>query len=676
MGIAITEVQRAIQRSIADVTGRTRPVGTVRGMATGDSDAWRRHWADLARLGLLTITVQGGGLDDQCAALEQAAAELVPGPVLPTVLAGMLLARHPDSVPAKELLRRIADGSATAAVALSAAEVVLGAHPGSHLLLCANENWFLVDPGEAEVTEVDTADFSRPAARIGSFPEERLLPNVSTRLVNDLAATLATAEAAGVAGWCVRTASEYAKVRKQFGRAIGSFQAIKHLCVEMFCRAEQAAALAWDAARAFDQGQHGLAASAAAAIALDAAVENAKDCVQVLGGIGFTWEHDAHLYLRRAIVLREWLGGGDRWRQRTADLALAGARRQLSLEQRHDPEIRTRAEQIAALPPKEQRDRLVETGYLVPHWPKPYGLDAEPATQLLIDNELTRAGITRPDLIIGAWAAPTIISHGTEEQRERFVLPTLRGEIQWCQLFSEPEAGSDLASLRTKATKVDGGWRLSGQKVWTSRAREADWAICLARTDATAPKHKGITYFLVDMRSEGIDIRPLREITGDARFNEVFLDGVLVPDDCVVGAVNDGWKLARATLANERVAMSTGSSLGEAVERLIGQLDDPDPVARHRLGALVAQGLAVSVVDLRATLRTLDGQGPGPESSVCKLIGMAHRQDVAETALELLGSRQELLYEFLLTRCLSIAGGTSQVLRNLVGERLLGLPRE
>lgn len=359
----------------------------------------------------------------------------------------------------------------------------------------------------------------------------------------------------------------------------------------MYCRAEQATALAWDAARAYDDGgQHSLAASAAAAMALDAAVDNAKDCIQVLGGIGFTWEHDAHLYLRRAIALREWLGGGDGWRQRTADLALAGARRQLSLEQRHDPEIRAGAERIAALQPKERRDRPVETGYLVPHWPKPYGLDASPATQLLIDEELRRDG----------------------EQRERFVLPTLRGEIQWCQLFSEPEAGSDLASLRTRATKVDGGWRLSGQKVWTSRATEADWAICLARTDGAAPKHKGITYFLVNMRSAGIDIRPLREITGDARFNEVFLDGVLVPDDCVVGEVNDGWRLARATLANERVAMSTGSSLGEAVERLIGQLADPDPVARQRLGALVAQGLAVSVVDLRAALRQLGGPGPRP----------------------------------------------------------------
>src|SRR5439155_10213537 len=180
-----------------------------------------------------------------------------------------------------------------------------------------------------------------------------------------------------------------------------------------------------------------------------------------------------------------------------------------------------------------------------------------------------------------------------------------RGEIEWCQLFSEPDAGSDLAALRTAASRVDGGWRLRGQKVWTSRAREADWAICLARTDPAAPKHEGITYFLVDMRSAGIEVRPLREITGDARFNEVFLDGVEVPDDCVVGEVNGGWRLARATLANERVAMSGGSSLGEAVERLLARVVDPDPVTRERLGALVAQGAAGALVDFRATLRLL-----------------------------------------------------------------------
>jgi alkylation response protein AidB-like acyl-CoA dehydrogenase len=239
--------------------------------------------------------------------------------------------------------------------------------------------------------------------------------------------------------------------------------------------------------------------------------------------------------------------------------------------------------------------------------------------------------------------------------------------------------------LRTKATRADGGWRLDGPKVWTSAAVEADWGICLARTDPDAPKHDGITYFLVDMRSPGITLRPLREITGEARFNEVFLDDVFVPDDCVVGEVDGGWKLARTTLANERVAIGAGSSLGAGVERLL-TLAGPDLSAedRERVGFLVAQGLSVSLVDLRATMRQLDGRGPGPESSVCKLVGVRQRQDVAEAVVDLLGPAAAAVddatagdvREFLLTRCLSIAGGTTQVLRNLVAERILGLPRE
>jgi alkylation response protein AidB-like acyl-CoA dehydrogenase len=528
-----------------------------------------------------------------------------------------------------------------------------------------------------------------------SVPPEGLLRELRSADVADLAATLFAAEATGVAGWCLRAATDYARVREQFGQPIGSFQAIKHLCAEMLCRVEQAAAVAWDAARAADDApdQHPLAAAVAAAVALDAAVDTAKDCIQVLGGTGFTWEHDAHLYLRRALALRQILGGGAVWRRRAAELALGGARRQLriNLDEATEPDraaVRAAAQEIAALPPSRQRLRLADSGYLAPHWPTPYGLDASPARQLVIDEELGRAGVRRPDLVIGGWAVPTILRHGSPAQRERFVRPTLRGEIVWCQLFSEPGAGSDLASLRTRAVREEGGWRLTGQKVWTSLAREADWAICLARTDPQAPKHRGITYFLVNMRDQGIEVRPLREITGDAVFNEVFLDGVFVPDECVVGEVGGGWRLARTTLANERVAMSGGSALGDGVERVIevahsrGVAQEPD--VRERVGALVAEGVAVSLLDLRATLRRLGGGDPGPESSVRKLVGVRHRQSVAEAALDLFGpdgavvddSTRALVHEFLLSRCLSIAGGTTQILLTLAGERILGLPRQ
>src|SRR5699024_3054590 len=211
------------------------------------------------------------------------------------------------------------------------------------------------------------------------------------------------------------------------------------------------------------------------------------------------WEHDAHLYFRRALSLRQVLGGSDVWRRRTAELTLDGTRRHLRLEldeatEARRPDVRAEVERIAQTPEGGRRDALATAGLLTPHWPEPYGRGAGAGEQLLIDEELERAGIERPDLIIGAWAAPTIIEHGTDEQIARFVPATLRGEISWCQLFSEPGAGSDLASLRTSAERIDGGWKLSGQKVWTSLAVESDWAICLARTDKDARKHKGITY--------------------------------------------------------------------------------------------------------------------------------------------------------------------------------------
>jgi alkylation response protein AidB-like acyl-CoA dehydrogenase len=416
-------------------------------------------------------------------------------------------------------------------------------------------------------------------------------------------------------------------------------------------------------------------------------VRNAQACIQVLGGIGFTFEHDAHFRLRRATSLRSLLGSPDGFAASLAARAEGGVRRrvEVDLDGRADavrPDVRRVVAQVASLPAGEQRAALVDAGYLAPHWPAPYGLAAGPVEQLVIDEELTAAGVERPDLKIGAWAAPTILAHGSDEQRERFVRPTLLGELTWCQLFSEPEAGSDLASLRTRAERVEDGWRLTGQKVWTSLAHEADWAICLARTDPDLPPHKGIGYFLVDMRSEGIEVRPLRELTGDAMFNEVFLDGVLVPDDCLVGEPGDGWRLARTTLANERVAMA-GSKLGLSTERAVELAAGASPTGRVRVGEMVALATVCSLLGVRSTLRSLAGQGPGAESSVAKLLGVRSRQEASELVVELLGDRVVLggedvdrdVHEMLLTRCLSIAGGTTQILRNVVAERILGLPR-
>ncbi|WP_326569785.1 acyl-CoA dehydrogenase [Amycolatopsis rhabdoformis] len=694
MAVALTGEQAALAAAIHDWASAHDPVAAVRA-AEPTGALVPPGFADLGLTGVAlppSVGGAGGSVADLAAGLAAAASALVPGPLLSTALAGLLLGRG-------ELVEAIAGGTAQVAVLQSApcsdgfldgpSAAVPGLTAEAWLLVPVPGGHVLLKPGVAVVEPLAPFDFSRPLAR-ARFDRVPVADVLALPDVRDFAATLAAAEAAGVARWCLDTAVAYARVREQFGQVIGAFQAVKHLCAEMLCRAEAAEALAWDAASAAFGPQHAIAAASAAAVALDAAVDNAKDCVQVLGGLGFTWDHPAHLYLRRALALRHWLGGSTRWRLRAADLALAGSRRTLDVEVGDSPEVAEIVRSIAALPEPRRRVALADAGLLAPHWPAPYGRGAGPAEQLRIDAALASVGLRRPDLVIGAWAVPTILAHGTEEQRERFTAPTLRGELTWCQLFSEPGAGSDLAALRTTAVRVAGGWRLSGQKVWTSLAREADWAICLARTDPDAPKHRGITYFLVDMHSPGITTRPLREITGASVFNEVFLDDVFVPDADVVSTPGDGWRLARTTLAGERVALGKGSAAGEGVEALVAALADSgaaakgEPVpdvgesARERLGALIGSGSACSVLDLRATLRRLDDRGPGAESSVAKLLGVRHRQAVAEFALDL---APDLLpaapqsHEFLLTRCLSIAGGTTQVLLSAVAERVLGLPR-
>ena len=309
------------------------------------------------------------------------------------------------------------------------------------------------------------------------------------------------------------------------------------------------------------------------------------------------------------------------------------------------------------------------------------------------DEEFATARLRRPHLQVGAWVLPTLIAHGSPAQQERWIPGTLRGEISWCQMFSEPGAGSDLASLTTRAERTDGGWLLSGQKVWTTLAHQADFAICLARTSPDKPKHDGITCFIVDMATPGLDIRPLRELTGHEMFNEVFLDGVFVPDDAVVGGVDHGWKAARTTLENERVSMGSGSSFGPGVENVLRlalagstQVDGSSlgPLDADELGRLLAEGQSLAVLGLRTTLRALTGAEPGPESSVRKLLGVEHEQRVQEAGLAHLGPQGAAadgeaamwIAGFLGNRCLTIAGGTSEVQRNVIAERLLGLPRD
>jgi 3-oxochol-4-en-24-oyl-CoA dehydrogenase len=700
----VTDEQFAARALVRDWARSSGSSEATRSVERGEADAWRPVFAGLADLGLFGVAISedrggaGGSIEDLCAMVEEAAKALVPGPVATTALA-TLLADDP------EVLAALAAGERFAAVALEGdlrfdgatasgtLPLVLGAAEGTVLIVPAGGKSLLIDgAGEGvRIEPLPAADFSRPLARVvlTSAPATVI---AECQRVEELAATLLAAEAAGITRWSLDTAVAYAKVREQFGKPIGSFQAVKHLCAEMLCRAEQAEVAAADAARAAadtDRDQFSIAAALAASIGIAAAKANVKDCIQVLGGIGCTWEHDAHLYLRRAHsigrVLGGLQGGAERWLRRITALTQAGVRRRLGIDlsevESLRPEIAGAVAEVAALAEEKRQVALAEAGLLAPHWPARHGRGASPAEQLLIDQEMSAAGVVRPDLVIGWWAAPTILEHGTPEQVERFVPATLRGEFLWCQLFSEPGAGSDLASLRTKAVRGDGGWLLTGQKVWTSAAHKARWGVCLARTDPDAPKHKGITYFLVDMKSPGIEIRPLREITGNALFNEVFLDNVFVPDEMVVGTVNDGWRLARTTLANERIAMATGTALGNPMEELLKVLAriDLDVAQQDRLGRLIVAAQTGALLDQRIAQLAVGGQDPGAQSSVRKLIGVRYRQALAEYAMDvsegggLVANRA--VFDFLNTRCLTIAGGTEQILLTVAAERLLGLPR-
>lgn len=720
MGIGITQEQRDLVEAAGGWAARAVPPEEVRKLLDGAPARRGRpaYWDQLAAQGLLGLHLPeadgggGGELLDLAVVLEELGRTALPGPYLPTTLAAALL-HHAG---ARDLVRALATGELIGAVALGpgsltavedadgyvldgTAPPVLAGADAELLVLAAEAStgtvWLAVDAEALTVRVHESADPTRPTAEVSAqgvaVPGERLL-SVDGALVRDLAGVLFAAEACGTAAWALHTAAEHARVREQFGRPIGQFQAIKHLCADMLVRCEQARALVWDAARALHEPSdvRGLVAALATGTALDAAVTCSKDCIQVLGGIGFTWEHDAHLYLRRATVARQLLGTGDSHRLRAARYATDGARRALRLELpaeagEYRAQARTVIDGVRGLDPAAVRRALAPTGYAAPHLPKPYGLGAGPVQQLAIQQELAAAEVRIGDLGIATWVVPSLIAHGTPEQQERYLLPSLRGDLLWCQLFSEPEAGSDLASLRTRAERVDGGgWRINGQKVWTSAAQWSSHGILLARTDPDAPKHKGLTFFLVDMATPGIDVRPLKEITGDSLFNEVYFDDVLLPADAVVGEVDNGWRVARTTLDNERVHMADQLTFDTGLEALLDRAADLDGSVRARLGTLAAEAHALGCIGLRTTLQQVSGLEPGAGASIRKLVQTPHQQKVAELALELLGPAgavgegvgERALHGFLMARCLTIAGGTTQVQLNVVAERLLGLPRD
>ena len=348
--------------------------------------------------------------------------------------------------------------------------------------------------------------------------------------------------------------------------------------------------------------------------------------------------------------------------------------------------------------PEPTGRQLAEAGYVAPHWPRPWGLDADPIHQIIVDEELAAAGVKRPSNQIGiGWAGPTILHAGTAEQKDRYLFPLLAGEEIWCQLFSEPGAGSDLANLSTRAVRDGDEWVVNGQKIWTSLAHHSRFGILIARTDPDVAKHQGITYFICPMDAEGIEIRPIIEMTGGHTFNEVFLTDVRIPDANRVGEVHGGWALAKVTLGNERVSLSSGGALWGMGPTATDLLDEvragggvDDPLVRDRLAQLHIEAELLRLIRLRTVTARIRGEQPGPEASIRKILADEHGQRIMELAKDLAGPHGLLEHQraggapdlhgwhfgYLFAQALTIGGGTGDVQRNIVAERVLGLPHD
>lgn len=713
--LAITEEHQDLAAAAVGRLQRSGSRAAARATLDGPGGYSREIWSAGAELGWNGLAIaeefggSGFGLAELAIIVEITGRELTPGPFLPSVAAAVAIDRcAPDSVRA-QLLPGLAEGSTIAAVGLNVqvnmesdltatAEwpAVLGAPDADVLVLSAGEDLIVVDAGAegVTVTALPTLDTTRTVGAVtmrgAQIPADRVLRGAA-RHARTVFRILAAAESVGISWACLDMAVEYAKVREQFGRTIGTFQAVKHHAANMLVDAEQTTAATWAAARAGDLDAAWLPAATAAAHAIRAQVFNAQNNIQLHGGIGFTWEHDAHLYLRRARSLSALLADGNDPLADLVDAQRAGQAHGVSFEVPPEAErYRAAAVQAAttarSLPEDERRDFLVDSGYLVAHWPTPWGRAADVLEQLVIEQEFRDVSI--PDMGITGWVTLTIVQAGTDDQRARWVEPVLRGQSMWCQLFSEPEAGSDAAAVRTSAKRVDGGWRVTGQKVWTSLAQHCQWGLATVRTDPDAPKHAGVTMMAIDMKAPGVRVNPLRGLTGDAHFNEVFLDDVFVPDADVVGDVNKGWLVARATLGNERISIGGGSGAptGFTTADVVALLDQAPPAVAaahlHEAGRVIAQALTLPMLNLRRVSRAIAGAEPGPEGNVTKLLVAEHSQRVTELGMALAGAAavtggaDGLARAYLGNRAMTIAGGTSEITRNTIAERILGLPRD
>ncbi len=714
MSIAITEDHLALADVVRDFMVRHDSRGAARALleeATETQPAFNDAIAELGWLGLHVDEQYGGsgfGMPELVVVAEQFGAGLAPGTFVPTVIASAAIGASADDSVKGALLPRLVDGSTAAGIAISGAlslrdghltgtaGPVLGGGLADLFVIAVGADLAVVerDATGVEVRVPKNLDPTRRCASVTFDSAPATVISGGARALVDHARLLLAAEATGVARATTVLAADYARERQQFGRVIAMFQAVKHHCANMLVEAEIATAMVWDAARAAAAGGESFsyAAAMAATLATHAADRDAQLDIQVHGGIGFTWEHDAHLYLRRALAIEAFVDPEaaaievtDHLRRGTTVVRAV----ELPPEaETYRAEVRKVIAEVQGLEGVELVRALVASGYAVPHWPVPWGRAAGPVEQLVIEEEFRAAGVKRPQYGITGWVILTLTQYSTEDQVTRWIRPALDQDVIWCQLFSEPDAGSDAAGVKTKATRVDGGWLINGQKVWTTGAHLASYGLITVRTNPEASKHQGITTMVVDMHAEGVEIRPLRMVNGGAEFNEVFFNDVFVPDDDVVGPIDGGWTVARGTLGNESVSIGSGDGAMVIPASLFIAPFDANPHrlagGAGRIGRANARAQAAETLNVRSAQRAVAGGEPGPEGAVTKLLLSENAEAAAAILFELSGSDGAYLEgdgmigggAQLMHRALAIAGGTSEIKRNQIGERILGLPRD
>jgi alkylation response protein AidB-like acyl-CoA dehydrogenase len=580
---------------------------------------------------------------------------------------------------------------------------------------------FLLDPAvDGVVAEAERVlDRTRPMATItlSSAPALRLsgdgpIDDVVDRNA-DIALAVLSAEQVGACERVLEIATDYARTREQFGRRIGSFQAIKHKCADMLVDLEWARSASQAALEALDDsnpaaaGEADWRASMAKAVCSEALRNAAKANVQIHGGIGFTWEDSAHLYFRRARTDEVVFGTpAQHWDRLSAldPVTQVSASPEVTKDLNDVDALRAEIRSFLDSAPRPAGLRnygptptaddvepgriwhryLADHGYACLHWPREFGGAAATVTyQAVFAEECARAGVPRQLNITGAdLVGPVLIKFGSLKQKNRYLEPIRLGDDVWCQLFSEPGAGSDLASVRTRAERTATGWRIEGQKVWSSAAASARFGLLLARTGPD--KHRGLSMFIVPMDIPGVTVRPLTQMDGESKFNEVFFDGADVGEDALIGDVGQGWTVAMVTLGRERLTLgSQAVTMFRLHERMVSAARDHDlldPVLSRSMTRLWAR-----IWLLRYTWqRAIDsGDLTSPSFSVLKLMTSETDQDLGDMATEVLGTdactdpgEDELVHHMLVGRAQTILGGTSEIQRNILGERVLGLPKE